>query len=344
MEAKCFEIDKAMSQCLNIMKLLFIVMVVFIHSEASPEMVLHIPMYVQICKNIVSSGICGIAVPGFFFISGFLLFSKEFTWMGNLKKKAKSIILPYIAINLFWVIFFKGVHFFEFTKHYFAEEAYQIRGIEGFLRAFLDPMPLYYPFWFLRDLIILNIFAKIVQMIIDKIPWLSLIAIIALYFNIIQIPLLLSNSSFCIFFLSYYFVKYQTIIKKLDKIKGLYLGLIFVGLIVVKLWIWNHAIVNLIYTAIGLTFFYQLAGKIRKGPLCKPILWCSQFTFFIYAFHEFYEAMLKKIVMTVLPQYGFVQLIEFFLVPILMICICIAAGAMIKRWIPILYQLICGYR
>lgn len=344
MEAKYYKIDEEMSQRLNIMKLFFIIMVVFIHSEASPDMNLQIPRYVLTCKNIVSSGICGIAVPSFFFISGFLLFSKEFTWIGNLKKKAQSIVLPYAVINSFWIIFFKSVHFFECTKHYFSDEAYQIKGIEGIMGAFLNPMPLYYPFWFLRDLIIINFFAKAIQIFIDKLPLISLIAIIALYFNVVQIPILLSNSSFCLFFLSYYFIKYQRDINKLDKIKCLYFGLIFGGLIAVKLWIWDHAIVNLLYTLIGLGFSYQLAEKIRKGRLCKPILWCSQFTFFIYAFHEFYEAMLKKIVMTVFPQYGYVQLMEFFLIPVFIVAMCIVVGAVMKKWIPSVYCLICGYR
>lgn len=38
--------------------------------------------------------------------------------------------------------------------------------------------------------------------------------------------------------------------------------------------------------------------------------------FLIYAFHEFYEAMVKKHIMMVLPQYGLVQLLEYFILPL----------------------------
>lgn len=346
MEAKYYEISEDMSQRLNILKFIFMAMVVFIHSEALPVLPyeLEVPEYVSVCKNIATYGICAIAVPGFFFVSGFLLFSKEFTWIENLKKKARSLLLPYFLINTFWILFFKGMQHFNATAPYFAGENYQVNGIRGLLEAYLNPMPLYYPFWFLRELIILNLFAKTIKIIIDRMPVISFVMIIAIYFNIVQIPLLLSNDSFCIFSLSYYLVKYQWNVKKIDRVRCLHWGLAFGGAIAFKLWIWNHAITRLCYVAIGLCFFWQLAGRIRKGRLCKPILWCSQFSFFIYAFHEFFEAMLKKVVMTTLPQYGYVQLMEFFLIPTFIIAICIVAGAVTKKWIPAIYRLICGYR
>lgn len=102
-----YEINEDMSQRLNIMKFVFMVCVVFIHSYALPGLpyALDVPRYVAECKEIVVNGICRVAVDGFFFISGLLLFAKEFTWLGNLRKKAKSILVPYLLINSFWIIF-----------------------------------------------------------------------------------------------------------------------------------------------------------------------------------------------------------------------------------------------
>lgn len=344
MEVRHYEITEDMAQRLNIVKFFLIVMVVLIHAEMPLDMNMQVPEYMTVCKNVIKDGICAIAVPSFFFISGFLLFSKEFTWRGNLKKKIRSMLLPYFLINSFWIIFFKGIRLFEFTKHFFLDEAYQIDGIKKILEAYLNPMPLYYPFWFLRDLIILNIFAKGIQIVIDKLPIISFGVMLAVCLNIIHIPILFSNSSLFMFSLSYYLIKYKWDIMRLNKIKCMYLGLVFCGFIFVKLWICDLGVVTLIYELTGLSFFYQLAGKIRKGRLCKPILWCSQFTFFIYAFHEFYEAMLKKIVMTVFPQYGYVQLMEFFMIPIFIVAMCIVVGAVMKKWVPAVYCLICGYR
>lgn len=149
------------------------VMVVFIHSEAVPELPfeLEVPRYMQECKNIMTNGICSVAVPGFFFISGFLLFSKDFTWSGNMKKKVRSILLPYFLINSFWILFFKVMQAIPLTALYFSGEDYQIIGMRGLMEAYCAPIPLYYPFWFLRELFILNIAAKVIKICVDKLDF-----------------------------------------------------------------------------------------------------------------------------------------------------------------------------
>lgn len=67
-----YEIDEDMSQRIRIMKWIFMICVVFIHSYELPNLgyTLEIPRYVAGCKEIVVSGICRVAVPGFFFLSG----------------------------------------------------------------------------------------------------------------------------------------------------------------------------------------------------------------------------------------------------------------------------------
>lgn len=142
------------------------------------------------------------------------------------------------------------------------------------------------------------------------------------------------------FALGYYFVKYKIDVKKLDKIKIRYVGLLFTWLIMAKL---NHKLFFL-YIICGVCFYYQISGKIRESKVAGVFLWCSQFTFFIYAFHEYYEAMAKKIFMMMIPQSGIVQLLEFFLLPIMIVVCCIIAGAILKQKIPFLYDLICGQR
>lgn len=191
MESVYYEIDEDMSQRLRILKFIFMVQVVFIHSYPLPNALeVSVPCYVAGCKEIVANGICRVAVPGFFFISGVLLFSKEFTWLGNLKRKAKSILIPYLLINSFWVLFFRIMDSFQMTAHYFADEAYQIRGVKDVIEAYLNPTPLYYPFWFLRDLMILNLLASVIKMVIDRLPVLSALVIIALYLQVWSLPFL----------------------------------------------------------------------------------------------------------------------------------------------------------
>ena len=254
------------------------------------------------------------------------------------------MVIPYLIINTFWILFFKCMQNIEATAPFFSGEAYQINGVGGLLAAYFNPIPLYYPFWFLRDLIILNVFARAIKIIIDKFPIISLVAIIALVFNAIKIPLLVNNESFCMFALSYYLVKYRVEVKKMENVSLLMPGIAFGGLAGIMLWAWNHAVMRLLLIVAGLVFFYVLAGKIRKSRSAKGFLWCSQFSFFIYAFHEFYEAMLKKVIMMIIPQYGWVQLAEFLLIPFAVIGACILAGAIFRKYMPRVYGLVCGSR
>lgn len=322
------------------------IMVVFIHSDAVPELSysLEIPKYVEVCKTIVTDGICSVAIPGFFFVSGLLLFAKEFSWKRNIKKKIKSILLPYFFVNTFWILFFNIMQSIECVAPYFASDAYQVHTFKEIVGAYVNPIPLYYPFWFLHDLFILNIFAAIIKWLIDKVPILFVLFLVLVQCNMVSIPFLVSNNSFCMFSMGYYLVKYKFNFKTIEKNNILATGLLFGVIIFAKLYIFQNSFISFFHSVVGSIFFYLLSGYVRESTMEKKVVWCAQFTFFIYAFHEYYEAMLKRIVMTVVPQYGVVQLIEYFLIPVCMVGICISVGAFMKKKLPFIYKCICGFR
>lgn len=344
MKAKLYDISEDMSKRLNIMKFIFMVLVVLIHSNVTSEISYGLPRYALICKSIIWDGICVVATPGFFVISGLLLYSREFKWLDNLKKKIKTLVVPYFLINTFWIVFFKGIRLFEATRSFFQDEAYQINTFRDLAEAYFNPMPLYYPFWFIRDLFILNLAAKIIKMLIDKVPILSLVVVIALHLEIIKIPILHTNASLCMFALSYCVVKYQLKLQKMDKIKLIYWGIAYGALFVIKNWLWNYGLAGLVFSVVGICFFYQLSGKLVQSFIGKIVLWCAQFTFFIYAFHEFYAAMLKKVLLDIVPQNGIVSLVESFVIAISITVACILAGAIFRKYMPRVYGLVCGSR
>ncbi|MCM1135276.1 MAG: acyltransferase family protein [Clostridium sp.] len=339
------KIDENMSQRITIVKFIFMIMVVFIHSDATPELPykLYIPSYVSNIKSFITDGICSMAVPGFFLISGMLLGSKEFTWAENMKKKVRSILVPYIIINTFWILFFKVMQAFPQTAGYFSGEAYQINGIKEVISAFINPMPLYYPFWFLRDLFIVNIFAKIINIIIDKYLILSIYLIAFLYLGEISIPLLVSKESLCMFAIGCCLAKCKLEMKKIDEINGFYILCVYIGSIFFRK-ASGGGTARLLNSSASLLFCFWLAGKIINSKWKSKILWCAQFTFFIYAFHEFYEAMIKKIIMIIIPQNGVVQLLEFLCLPIVITIVLIIIGSFLKKHMQRIYKIICGNR
>ncbi len=337
-------IDADMSQRLHIMKLILMIMVVYGHSYALPKLSfdIQVPELVENCKNIVRYDICSVAVPSFFLISGILLFSKSFNWAENMKKKVKSILIPYFIINTFWIVFFKLMQAFESTKAYFSDEAYQIYGVEGLLRAYLDPIPLYYPFWFLRDLFIVNVFAKILDILIERVPAIAVILIFAIELHVLPVPFVSDSRAFSLFLLGGILVRYRIKIWRRIPLWIVITG--YVMAIVIKILSGSGEETMILYVICGFIFWYEMAGIIAKSRLSSKILKCADFSFFIYAFHEYYEAMIKKVIMSVLPQNTYIQLAEFFILPLIISCICIVVGVFMKRWLNPMYRLICGGR
>lgn len=147
------------------------------------------------------------------------------------------------------------------------------------------------------------------------------------------------------FALGGYFVKYGIEADRADKVRLWYVGMFFAGLVLAKLYLGKgQKLIFPFYVVCGIWLCWQIAGNILKSRIAKYVLWCSQFTFFIFAFHEYYMAMAKRILMTLLPQYGMVQLLEFFMLPLVISAICVVVGAFIKGKIPWVYRVVCGLR
>ena len=121
-----FVIEENLSKRINSLRFLLIVFVVFIHNNpitvnfSGGVETYIIPIYVKIIRELISNIIARIAVPLFFLISSYLLYSKESKFIPVLKKKSRSILLPYIIWNILAIIFFYVAQSFNFTKPYFA--------------------------------------------------------------------------------------------------------------------------------------------------------------------------------------------------------------------------------
>ena len=162
------------SETISYLRFPLIVLVVMIHSKFDGVVVngvglMHdggFPCYSTI-STLVSNIIASIAVPLFYFISGFLFFFKTAffsfdVYCSKIKKRAKTILIPYLCWNLFVILLLlaaesvfpgllsgknKLVVDYTFTDWLwsFYDTSHINPTVEG---AF----PICYQFWFLRDL------------------------------------------------------------------------------------------------------------------------------------------------------------------------------------------------
>ncbi len=88
-----YDIGKEESERIQFMKLVFCIMVVFIHSYtaevnfADTVVTAEKSPWMGMVQLIVSKVISGCAVPGFFTMSAVLLYRKDFSWRDNVKRK-----------------------------------------------------------------------------------------------------------------------------------------------------------------------------------------------------------------------------------------------------------------
>ena len=77
-------------------------LVVFVHSYnllGYADYVAYNPL-LQFCQMLAAT-----AVLILFAISGYLLFRKDFQWAENMKKKCRTLALPFLVWNVFWLLF-----------------------------------------------------------------------------------------------------------------------------------------------------------------------------------------------------------------------------------------------
>jgi len=149
---------------------------------------------IDICTRFITCP----CVPLFFFFSGFLFFaSNKFNQGNNLKirnhiyiyiyklqKKARTLLVPYIFWNAAIICFFALLHIFASgiinpTNHNIFNYTWQ-----EIIRCFWnypDNMPINYPFWFLRDLMIMIVCSPIVYVAAKYGKWVLPMILIGLF-------------------------------------------------------------------------------------------------------------------------------------------------------------------
>ena len=151
------------------------------------------PVYSTLCI-LFPEAICRLAVPLFFLISGYLFFVGLSDWnyevyLTKMKRRVKSLLIPYILWNILAVILFysysafrmhlKGEPFISFPE--------QLR-LWGGLRVFWDcdnGLPLNYSLWYVRDLILFVIASPLIHAVLKKTKWagIAILCVVFLVFD-----------------------------------------------------------------------------------------------------------------------------------------------------------------
>ena len=353
--------NKYLSVKLKVLSFLLMILVVFIHSHniagrlLSGNTVLS-NGYSSFIQDFISDGICYIAVPLFFCISGYLFFFnfkagfKEFK--SKYTKRFRTLVIPY----LFWTIGVLLVYFilqlFPGTSNFSEIRIKDFRAIDFFNRIFIAPIPL--QLWFVRDLIIITILSPVVYWLIRVLNFIPvLVLFVAWLFDFDFI--ILSNFSLLFFaFGAYLSIKKDTVLLK-DFSKNhwifmsLWLALILCRTILLYNNFDNPIVFNILIKSIILSGLFAVWCSYdflfyKKDLSNIRIYSVFSFSFFIFAFHIPILNVFKRVLFYLIGKDEFASLFIYLAAPAITISLGILIGYNLKRFVPAFYGIITGAR
>ena len=358
-----YSLSKEQSKRINISKLLFSLLVICIHNNRSKikfsdaVIKFNIPVWFEYLKYLISNVIPEIAVPGFFLIASLLLYKRDYDWLDNIKKKFRTLIIPYIIMNSLWIVLYAIFQRIPSLSIFFNDPDNTVSNFKliNWLHAYGigSRFPFLYPLWFLRNLFILNIFSKQIKYVIDKLPKLTMAFLLILYLFLPDIDFIYQYYYFDIVNLfawctGYFIVKYQCSIDKFDNNMWVVLLYILTTIICLILkdsdYIYIKLILKRINIVIGIIFWYSFVTLRLSDNLKELLNKYSKYSFGIYIFHEMMLTFSVKLITRLFGSNLIVQIIEYIFLPFIICFIAIIICMIIRRISPTLFKLITGSR
>lgn len=348
--------DRKISDRINIYKLYLAIMVVYIHSNngidlASGKVIGESNVWLDIFKNIISDGIARCAVPAFFLISAYLLYSKPLDYKHNLKKKVRRLVVPYFILNTFWIAFYAFFQMIPSLSDFFANPDKIVANWDfgDWVNVYLGvtDYPICAQLWFVRDLFVLNVLAYAIKLLIDKFPKLIMVVLLLLLLSGVKSPIFcLATNALCFWSFGCYLAKYKVSLNCVDGIKWRYITPIYVILLVLREVLRGRidgCVTSVVYSGViivGVIFWFKYTA-IHRGAKCNRFLKnMSKYSFDIYIFHELNMTIVKKICGKLLPKTVFSQLVQYIGIPILIIGCCIVLCVLMERFAPRMYAIL----
>ena len=326
-------------------------------------------------KILLSEGVCRIAVPAFFLISGYLFFvnlekwDKE-VWLVKMKRRFHSLFVPYIIWNLV------GIAYLCVSPYVGAnvenpESLLSVFQDRGWLRLFWDSnrvmeqwnpptvnilgyamhngMPANTPLWFIRDLIVINLFSPLIYAFVKNTKQYGLYLLGALFILNIWIPLE-GFSVIGFFFYSigaYYAIFHKGMAESFKKFSPFAYALavaLLSGLLVTFGRHWSAQYILRCFQIVGVISIFNIAVMLVKNG-GNPVSRLADSSFFIYASHIFLLTAIAFILSKIIPGTSQLLLaIKYLLAPALTIVISEGAYKILKRVCPNFLSFICGNR
>lgn len=355
-----------MSRAIDFLRFPLIVGVIFIHNYRMGDNMdgidsftaENLPVYYYV-SNLFSNTLASIAVPLFFFISGYLFFFKvqSFTkslYLDKLRKRFKTLLIPYIFWNLllYGAVALAGMH--PMTKTLVSDYDYSL--FEAFIgkpnAAETATYPLVYQLWFIRDLIVCVIISPLIYLIVTRMRYFGILLLGVGWFLGCSIPFIgvwgLSMVALFYFSIGAWFSCRR--IDVIELVKDLkWVGILFPVVVVLDLLTKTEAYNSYIHRleiVMGIIACFLLVTYLIEHYDLKAVPFLSSASFFIFAVHDPWILwMLRKSMFVVFqPTSDIAVTLLYFAVIFVVVMVAIGIYWILKRVMPGFTSLITGSR
>lgn len=356
--------NELQSQVITFLRFPMIFLVVYIHGvgfSVFEHYQIAPPDDFNFMYNIVVDGVCRMAVPLFFLISGYLFFSKEWDmgiYLNKMKRRFHSLFIPYCLFIIIAMIVIGSLQYFlpEMLSGKY-KPVYKYNWLD-FLLAFWKmkglEIPYVAPLWFVRNLMVTMIFSPLIYWGIKYISWLFILPFGMAW--LCDISSFSIPGAMCLTFFSlgaWFRIKGRDLCCFVRPFATfsyvIYPVLLIVGALLVKGTLANTLIDNIailvgIVAAINLS---ALGVEHRNWEMPAAL---TSATFFVYAAHVPYIGQFVKVIFLFLPKdmsAGMIDVVAwilFFTVPLIFMTILVTVYHILKKICPRFTSILVGER
>lgn len=309
----------------------------------------------DIFQQLYQNELANVAVPMFFFISGYLFFYgiKKFhlsIFIDKLKRRVHSLLIPYILWNIIFLLFVCLVGLLFPNLLTYKKTIFQMN-LEEILYTFWEPSQGLLPLWFLRDLMIINLFTPIIYCILrHKYSRWILLFFVTCYLvpsEFYYCPGIGFRTSFPFIFGAWFSINKKDFIVEFRKSKW-YFAPITIVLLIINLIIWyNHIVFPILERLLTLSLIIVSPliislGLSKKKIKINPFL--SETSFFIFVFHMFIIHIPLKLWGYIFPINGFSAILALILIPFIVSYTCMFVYIVLKKILPNITNILVGNR
>ena len=297
-----------------------------------------------------------LAVPCFFFISGFLFYQQLHNWdwdvwKKKIKRRIRTLFLPYllwiiIAFFVYWLYdaLIQGTQIPIYSQFIHDGGMTIFWGTNGNTPIGPKAAPLDSPLWFIRDLIYYSIASPIIFLFIDRT---RIVGILILCATSLVLPQFILEGLVFFSLGAYFQIENKNIIEFVWKRRRTVCTIAFVLLLAIYYFFDYRRYIELFFILFGIgTSFAVAAGFLKKNRIrVNPFMVRS--SFFIFAIHEILilNEISVPLVFHLLPRKGTIwDCLRFLLTPTIAILLCLLLLSLTERWIPRTISVLTGNR